>query len=67
MTPERAERRRARDVLVWYVGRLMESAPPPPITNASAVPDWISEARRKYVLRIRDWLSQSWQVTVLPS
>jgi hypothetical protein len=33
---------------------------------AREVPDWVTEARSKYVLRIRDWLIQSWEVTRSP-
>jgi hypothetical protein len=45
-----------------------ELAPAKPVTAAVVIdpPNWVSDVRRKYRLRITDWAVQSWAMTVAP-
>jgi hypothetical protein len=58
--------RRATPV-VFQPPRLPQVAPPSlKATIEPEPPDWIQDIRRKYTLRVADWLSQAWALTVSP-
>jgi hypothetical protein len=47
------------------------SAVPPPLPKLAPAaernpPDWIQDIRRKYTLRLTDWVTQAWAVTIAP-
>jgi hypothetical protein len=44
----------------------LASGKPPPATAVTDPPNWVSEVRRKYRLRITDWAVQSWAMTIAP-